>query len=314
MKDLLRTSDLERDELIHLLELAEEFKRQPALHDNLLRDQIVVLYFATPSTRARLAFEAAVVRLGGVPAVVGPEELKLGRGETLADTARIVSAYAAAFVVSAFTDEDLRTVAKHASIPVVNALTDGNHPCQSVADLLTLRERLHHFADRKLAYVGAANNVTHSLLEAAALVGLDMSIATPPEHAPDPEVVQRAEQLAEHSGAWIEVTTDPHFAVKDANAVYTDAWLSPGDLEADAARRRRSLAPYRVTRDLLAEAAPGALFMHCLPAHRGDEVAADVIDGPQSVVFDQAANGLPTAQAVVYALVNRDLLGTRHWC
>ncbi len=314
MKDLLRTADLERDELIHLLELAEEFKRHPRLHDTLLRDQIVVLYFAKPSTRTRLSFEAAVARLGGVPAVVGANELQLGRGETIADTARVVSAYAAAFVIRTFADEEVRTVAQNASIPVVNALTDGHHPCQSLADLLTLRERLHHFADRKLAYVGDGNNVAHSLLEAAALVGMDMSIATPPEHAPDPEVVQRAQLLAEESGAWIEVTTDPHLAVKGANAVYTDVWLSMGDADAEAAERRRSLAPYRVTSDLLAEAAPGALFMHCLPAHRGDEVAADVIDGPRSIVFDQAANRLPTAQAVLYALVNRDFVGTRHWC
>ena len=143
---------------------------------------------------------------------------------------------------------------------------------------------------------------------------MDMTIATPPEHAPDPEVVQRAQRVAEQSGAWIEVTTDPHLAVKDANAVYTDGWLSMGDADAEAAERRRSLAPYRVTSELLAEAAPGALFMHCLPAHRGDEVEADVIDGPRSVVFDQAANRLPTAQAVLYTLVNRDFLGTRHWC
>lgn len=314
MKDLLRTADLDRDELVHLLELAEAFKRHPHLHHEALRGQIVVLYFAKPSTQTRLSFEAAVARLGGVPAVVGPNELQLGRGETIQDTARVVSEYAAAFVMRTFADEEVREVAHSASIPVINALTDGHHPCQSLADLLTIRERFHHFADRKLAYVGDGNNVAHSLLEAAAIVGMDISVATPPGYAPSAEVVRRAEELAEASGSWVEVTTDPLVAVKDADVVYTDVWLSMGDSDAERADRQHALGPYRVTPELLAEAAPNALFMHCLPAHRGDEVAGEVIDGPQSVVFEQAANRLPTAQAVLYDLTKGDFHGRRSWC
>jgi ornithine carbamoyltransferase len=314
VKDFLRTADLSHDDLIRLLELAEDFKRDHDLHRHALQGEIVVLYFAKPSTRTRLSFEAAVARLGGVPAVVGPNELQLGRGETIEDTALVVSRYAAAFVIRTFADDDVRRVAERASIPVVNALTDGHHPCQSLADLLTIREHLGHFAGRKLAYVGDGNNVAHSLLEGAALVGMDISVATPPAYAPAVEVVQRAERLATRSGARIEVTNDPHVAVKDADVVYTDVWLSMGDADAERAARQHALAPYRVTPELLADAAPDVRFMHCLPAHRGDEVTADVIDGPRSVVFEQAGNRLPTAQAVLYALINRELKGRVAGC
>lgn len=314
MKDLLRTSDLKRDEILYLLDLAASFRRHPGRSADALRGRLVVLYFAEPSTRTRLSFEAAVASLGGTPAVVGPDELQLGRGETIEDTARVISRYAAAFVLRTPSDDELEVVARNATIPVVNALTDGHHPCQSLADLLTIRDRLHHFADRKLAYVGDGNNVAHSLLEAAATVGMDISVATPYGFEPSPEVVQRAEELADVSGSLVEVTPDPHSAVKGADVVYTDVWLSMGDPLTERTERQQALAPYRVTRSLLANAAPNALFMHCLPAHRGDEVVAEVIDGPQSVVFDQAANRLPTAQAVVLALVERKLDDKRHWC
>jgi ornithine carbamoyltransferase len=310
MKSLLRTADLDHDDVIRLLELAEQFKRDPARHRDLLAGRIVVLYFAKPSTRTRLSFEAAVAALGGVPTVVGPGELQLGRGETIEDTARVVSGYAAAFVIRTFADDDVRAVARSASIPVVNALTDGHHPCQSLADLLTIREQLHHFVGRKIAYVGDGNNVAHSLLEASAIVGMDISVATPPGYEPSPEVVARAQQIAERTGSWIEVTTDPHLAVKDADVVYTDVWLSMGDSDSERSQRQLALTPFRVTSELLAEAGPGALFMHCLPAHRGDEVDADVIDGPASVVFDQAENRLPTAQALLYALLANELSGS----
>lgn len=307
MKDLLRTADLGTDDLEHLLELAADFKKDRKLHRKTLRGQTVVLYFAKPSTRTRLSFEAAVARLGGTPAAVGPDELQLGRGETIEDTARVISRYAAAFVIRTYADDEVRAFADSASIPVVNALTDRHHPCQSLADLLTIREHLGDFGGRKLAYVGDGDNVAHSLLEGAALAGLDIAVATPPGYAPSPAVVRRAQQLAERSGARLEVTTDPHVAVKGADVVYTDVWLSMEDPESERSDRRHAFAPYRVTSGLVAEASPDALFMHCLPAHRGDEVAAGVIDGPRSVVFDQAENRLPTAQAVLYALVKGHL-------
>jgi ornithine carbamoyltransferase len=314
VNDLLRTSDLKRDELLYLLDLASSFRQDPLQHHDLLQGRIVVLYFAKPSTRTRLSFEAAVASLGGIPAVVGPDELQLGRGETIGDTARVISSYAAAFVLRTFSDDELAVVADSATIPVINALTDGHHPMQSLADLLTIRDRLHHFADRKLAFVGDGNNVAHSLLEAAAIVGMDIAVATPPDYEPDPAVVERARELAEASGSVVEVTVDPYSAVKGADVVYTDVWLSMGDSLTERTERQQALAPYRVTGSLLADAAPGALFMHCLPAHRGDEVVDEVIDGPQSVVFEQAANRLPTAQAVLLALVDDRLDGGKHWC
>jgi ornithine carbamoyltransferase len=314
VKDLLRTSDLNRDEILYLLDLASSLRKDPLAHRELLQGRIVVLYFAHPSTRTRISFEAAVAALGGVPAVVGPDELHLGRGETIEDTARIISRHAAAFVLRTSSDEEVATVAQNATIPVVNALTDGHHPMQCLADLLTIRDRLHHFADRKLAYVGDGNNVAHSLLEGAATVGMDISVATPPDYAPAGDVVRRAEELAEVSGSVVEVTADPHAAVKGADVVYTDVWLSMNHPLIERTERQQALAPYRVTRSLLADAGPDALFMHCLPAHRGDEVVAGVIDGPQSVVFEQAANRLPTAEAVLLALVDGRLGGGDHWC
>lgn len=309
MKDLLRTADLSADDLEYLLGFAEELKLDRKLDHKLLRGETVVLYFAKPSTRTRLSFETAVARMGGTPVVVGPAELQLGRGETIADTARVISEYAAAFVIRTFDDDQVRTFAENASIPVINALTDGHHPCQSLADLLTIRELYGELTGLKLAYLGDGGNVAHSLLEAAALAGLDISVATPPGYAPSPAVVERARQLAEVSGARVEVTTDPHAAVKAADFVYTDVWLSMGDPESERSERRNAFAPYRVTPELFAEASPDARFMHCLPAHRGDEVAAEVIDGKRSIVFRQAANRLPTAQAVLHALVRGRLTG-----
>ncbi len=314
MKDLLRTSDLKRDEILYLLDEAAAFRRDPGRHRDLLLGRIVVLHFAKPSTRTRLSFEAAVASLGGIPAVVGPDELQLGRGETIEDTARVISRDAAAFVLSTFSDDELATVAHSATIPVVNALTDGHHPCQSLADLLTIRDRLHHFADRKLAYLGDGNNVANSLLEAAATVGMDISVATPPDYEPAEDVVRRAQELADGSGSLVEITADPHTAVKGADIIYTDVWLSMGDPLTERTERQQALAPYRVTQSLLREAAPDASFMHCLPAHRGDEVVAEVIDGPQSVVFEQAANRLPTAQAVLLAMIEGRLDGGPHGC
>lgn len=183
------------DDLIHLLELAEQFKTDRKLHHETLRGQTVVLYFAKPSTRTRLSFETAVARLGGTPVVVGPDGLQLGRGETIEDTARVISRYAAAFVIRTYADDQVRAFAKSASIPVVNALTDGHHPCQSLADLLTIREHYSHFAGRKLAYVGDGDNVAHSLLESAALAGLDIAVATPSGHAPSSAVVGEPDSL-----------------------------------------------------------------------------------------------------------------------
>lgn len=310
MKHLLQTAQLSPADLHLLLDLAESYKANPLQHHGLLTGQTVVLYFAKPSTRTRLSFETAVARLGGIPSTVGPHELQVGRGETLEDTARVVSRYAAAFVIRTYADDDVRLVAQGSSVPVVNALTDGHHPCQSLADLLTLRQHWGTFAGKKLAFVGAGNNVLHSLLEACALAGVSISAATPPGLAPDPAIVAGAQAIAATTGATIEVGSDPYQAVWNADAVYTDTWFSMGDSEETRAALFKELTPYRVTSGLMQDmAAPDAVFMHCLPAHRGEEVTAEVLDGPQSIVFDQAENRLYTGQAVLYALLEGLLEG-----
>jgi ornithine carbamoyltransferase len=304
MKDLLRTSDLTPESLHTLLDLAGEIKQNPLAHHGLLTGKTVVLYFAKPSTRTRLSFETAVARLGGIPSTVGPNELQIGRGETLEDTAHVVSRYAEAFVIRTHADDDVDLVAKAASIPVINALTDGHHPCQSLADLLTLKELWGgSLAGKHLAYVGAGNNVIHSLMEAGAMAGLHMTIGTPPGYEPDETLFAKAWSMAKKMGGSLNLMHDPVAAVQGADVVYSDQWVSMGDSEATRAQRFADLTPFRVTNQLMAHAAPHAVFMHCLPAHRGEEVTAEVLDGPKSIVFDQAENRLHTGQAVLYALI-----------
>lgn len=310
MKDLLQTSDLSIDDMHLLLDLASELKANPLKHHGLLTGSTVVLYFAKPSTRTRLSFETAVARLGGFPSTVSSEDLQIGRGETLEDTAMVVSRYASAFVIRTYADDDVKLVAERATIPVINALTDGHHPMQSLADILTLKEKWGTFEGKKLAYVGAFNNVLNSLIEVAALAGVSITAATPQAYGPDPLVVAKAKAIAKQTGATIELTTDPYQAVWEADAVYTDTWFSMGDNEETRAKLFAELTPYRVTQGLMSDLPNrDAIFMHCLPAHRGEEVTAEVIDGPQSVVFDQAENRLHTAHAVLYALVKGMLTG-----
>jgi ornithine carbamoyltransferase len=309
MKDLLRIADLSSRDLEVLLEISEEVRADPHGHPTLLEGDTVVTYFAKPSTRTRLSFGSAISHLGGIPEVVGPNELQLGRGETIEDTARVVSRYARAFVIRTYSDDDVRRFASAASIPVINALTDGHHPCQALADLLTLKSHFGSLKGLRLAYLGDGNNVAHSLLEACALAGVDISVATPPGFEPDPEVVATAERLAKASGSVVWTTHDPLFAVAEVDAVYTDVWLSMGDSDDESATRADALHPYQVNAAVMAEASPDAVFMHCLPAHRGDEVSAEVIDGASSVVLDEAENRMHTAQARLIALILGRLSG-----
>lgn len=311
MKDLLRTADLAPDDVIDLLNAAAAAKRRPSEHRDELAGESVVLYFAKPSTRTRLSFETAVARLGGVPVAVGGDQLQLGRGETIEDTARVVSRYAAAFVIRTFDHRDVERFASAATIPVVNALTDLHHPCQSLADLMTLRERFGRLEGLRIAYLGDGNNVCHSLMEACALAGCRIKVAAPPQLAPRPDIVTTARAIAAETGARVEVTTDPVAAVEGADAVYTDVWLSMGTSESERAARAAALTGYQVTETLFAHAAPNAVFLHCLPAHRGDEVTAEVIDGPRSLVWEQAENRLHTSVALLDALVHRSLKGRR---
>jgi ornithine carbamoyltransferase len=308
-RHLLRTLDLSPADLVRLLDLAAHLKSDPFARADLLRNQTIVLYFNKPSTRTRISFETAIARLGGTPISVGAAELQLGRGETIEDTARTISRYARAFVIRTFSDDDVARFASASSMPVINALTDRHHPCQSIADLMTLRERRGGLGGCRVAYVGDGNNVCHSLIEAAALAGLHLTVASPTGYAPAADIVAEARAVAARTGARIQIGEDPAAAVAAAEAVYTDVWLSMNVPDNQRAARLKAFAPYQVNRALMSRARPDAVFMHCLPDHRGEEVTADVVDGPQSAVFDQAENRLHTAAALLCALLEGQMRG-----
>jgi ornithine carbamoyltransferase len=236
-----------------------------------------------------------------LPIMLRPDELQLGRGEPVADTARVLSSYTDAIVVRTFEQATLEELAEAASIPVINALTDDHHPCQALADLQTLRRHHGYLEGIRLAYVGDGNNVAHSLMEAGALSGMHVTVATPRGYGPHPDVTRMTMELARVHGGSVEVMYDPRSAVADADAVYTDVWVSMGE-DAERERRLKDLRAYQVDDALMRAARPGAVFMHCLPAHRGLEVTAEVIDGPASIVWEQAANRLPTEQATLRTL------------
>lgn len=297
-----RVSDLSRAELGSLLDLAEVMKDEPHSFLEALAGETVACIFEKPSTRTRVSFAAAAARLGATPLALSPQELQLGRGETIADTARSLSGYVAAIVIRTFGQETVDELARWATVPVVNALSDEHHPCQALADLMTLREVFGDVRGRRLAFVGdGGDNVARSLLDIGALSGLDVTIACPPEYSPDRGALNDARKLAEETDAVLTVVHDPRAAVAGADAVYADVWASMGE-EEEREQRRRVLAPYQVDEELLALAAPHAVFLHCLPAKRGQEVVPAVIDGPRSVVWHQSANRLPTEQALLWFL------------
>jgi ornithine carbamoyltransferase len=286
----LRVSDLDAAGLTAALDLATYMKQRPHGFIEALQGDTLVCFFEKPSTRTRLSFAAAAERLGMLPIVLGPQDLQLGRGETLEDTARTFAGYATAIVVRTFAQSTVDRMAAVSRVPVINALTDEHHPCQALADILTLREIFGRLEGLKIAYVGDVNNVARSLAEAALLAGAQMAVAAPPRYA---QVLPG-----------VKVFEDPVEAVAEANAVYTDVWVSMGE-EAEREARMFAMRPYQVTEQMLSHASTDAVFMHCLPAHRGEEVAAAVIDGPRSVVWQQAENRLPTEEALLFALTER---------
>jgi ornithine carbamoyltransferase len=309
MKDLLKTSDLSKSDFEYLLERSRRFKQKPSRRASTLAGETVCLYFAKPSTRTRISFETAVTRLGGVPITLGPGDLQLGRGETIEDTARVISRYSRAFVIRTFKDEDVQRFASAASIPVINALTDGHHPTQSLADLLTLYEHKGALDKLKIAYLGDGNNVAVSLMEACALMGTSFALAAPKAYSVPPELVEQARAVARKNDATITISEDVAEALRGADAVYTDVWLSMGHSDSERAERHAALSPYRVDQKAMAMAKKDAIFMHCLPAHRGEEVSAEVADDKRSVIFDQAENRLHTAVAILFATLEGKLQG-----
>jgi ornithine carbamoyltransferase len=304
--DLLRIADLTATQLNALLDLADEMKDGPAWWTASRDGTTVICSFDKPAPLDRASFEAAVHRLGMLPVVLCPDELQTGRGEPLADIARVLSSYAGAIVVRTSAQATLEELAAAASIPVLNASTDDHHPCEALADLLTLRRHYGYLEGLRLAYVGVGNNVAHSLMEAGALAGMHVAVATPRGYGPDHDVIVGALALAARHGGSIQLGHDPRAAVAGADVVYCDAWAAT----ADTAERKRRVADfqgYEVNVELLHAAARGAVFMHCLPAHRGLEVTAEVIDGASSIVWEQAANRLPAVQATLHQFVGGDL-------
>jgi ornithine carbamoyltransferase len=310
VKDLLQIADLAPADLVTVLDLADQIAASPYEFKTVLADESVFAYFTKPSTRTRVSLAEAVARLGGQTQFFGPADLQLGRGETIEDTAAVVSRYAKVIFIRTFSHEEVSRFARAATVPVINALTDLHHPCQALADIMTIRTRRGGPAGIRIAYVGAGNNVAHSLMEAGALMGAQVVVATPSALVPDPGIVAWAEQAAISQGGSVSVVDDPAAAVTGADVVYTDVWLSMGEDEETQATRQALLQPFQVNPALMAMAKPDAIFMHCLPAHRGEEVTDEVLDGPQSVVLDQAENRLHTEQALIVALVERRLVGT----
>lgn len=311
MKDLLRTADLSRADVELLLGTASEFANKPFLANTALANRTVAIYMTKPSTRTRIASETAVAHLGGTPIFIRGDELQLGRGETLADTARIISGYASAILIRTFAQSDVDELGKYATIPVINGLTDEDHPTQLLADWVTIREQFgSDISGRKFTYVGDGNNMAHAWLTMGAILGAHVVVATPGgNYAPDPVAVAGAQEIARTSGATIEVLTDPEAAAKDASVLYTDVWMSMGDLEEERAAKLKALAPYAVTPELMKLTTSDAIFMHCLPAHRGEEVTESVIDGPRSVIWREAYHRRTTIQALLYHLVRGELSG-----
>jgi len=305
----LTLDSLGPDGLREILDLARRLKREKGRHRGALDGGRVGMIFDKPSTRTRVSLEYAAWELGMLPIVLRPDELQLGHGETVADTARVLSRYLSALTIRTFAQARVEELAAHATIPIVNALTDEHHPCQALADVMTLEEVHGDLRGLRVAFVGDGNNVAHSLIQAAGHLGFTLAVATPAGYRPDPSIVEAARRRAAPGGS-IEVFDDPRAAVAGADAVYTDVWASMGR-EGEREERRRAFAGYTVDAAMMAAAGPAAIFLHCLPAHRGDEVTDEVIDGPRSRVWDQAENRVWTEEALLYALITGDRRGER---
>jgi len=305
VRDLLSVRDFSPEEIKGLFQLTGNIKKRPAEYREALAGKQLVLFFEKASLRTRLTFESAMAGLGGTAFFVDQTQSRLSEREPLCDVARNVERWVHGIVLRTFDHQTIVEMAQYASIPVINALSDLEHPCQAFADFFTLQEKFTDLREVRVAYVGDGNNVAHSLMLAAASVGSRLSIATPSGYAPKKEITTAARAIAAQTGAQIQVMNDPGEAVVGADAVYTDVWTSMGQ-EAEAADRTRIFAPYQVNEALMAQAAPHAVFMHCLPAHRGEEVAACVMDSPCSVVFDQAENRMHVQKAILLSLLGGD--------
>ena len=299
MKNLISIGDLTKDEIFEILQLAIRLKgeRSKGIFSNGLQHKTLGMIFEKPSTRTRTAFEVAVVELGGYPIYLNWNDLQLGRGETTADTARVLSRYLSCIIMRANSHSTVIDMAKNASVPVINALSDIEHPCQLLADLMTIYEKKGTLSGMKLAWIGDGNNVCNSAILSCALMGMSVDVACPSGYEPDGEILRRGQQLSA-----VRILRDPLEAASAADILYTDAWVSMGD-EAASALRARAFSEYRIDSKVLDAAKSDAIVLHCLPAHRGQEITDEVMDGPHSAVFDQAENRLHAHKALLLKLL-----------
>jgi len=303
-KDFLSIHDLTQYEFHELLDLTREIKDNPDKYHKKLKNQVLAMIFEKPSLRTRMTFEVGMQELGGKAIYLSPNEVQIGKRETAEDVGRNLERWVDGIIIRTFAHENVVRLAKAVSIPVINALTDLSHPCQGMADFFTLREKKGGLSKVKLAYVGDGNNVCHSLMLAAAKAGSTMAVASPKGYEPNPEIVKLAREDGKETSFSLLITNDPRPAVKDADAVYTDVWASMGQ-EQEKEARAKVFAPYQVNPELMAAAKLDAIFMHCLPAHREEEVTASVFESPQSVVFDQAENRLHFQKAMMLILMGK---------
>ena len=304
VRHFLTVSDLSKAEIERLLTRTAEWKRRP--HSDLLQGKTVALVFGKPSTRTRVSFSVGVHQLGGMPLYLSEQELQMRKSESIEDTARVLSRYVDGVVIRTFAQKDVEELAANASVPVINALTDDDHPCQALTDVFTLREHFGDTSGRKIVYLGDGNNVAASLAEAGALVGMDVCLSVPEGCDLPLGKMATIKALADAQGIRFWVERDPAAAANGASALYTDVWISMGQQQ--DAGKVSSLRPYQLNAELLAKARPDAVVLHCLPAHRGEEITDEVMDGPQSVVFDQAENRLHVQNALMAYLIGGEPL------
>ncbi len=305
-KSFISVNDLSLDEINTILELSADLKKKlkDGVSHKYLEGQTLGMIFSKPSTRTRVSFETGIYQLGGIGMYFGPTDLQLKRSENIHDTAKVLSRYLSGIMIRTFDHQDVMDLAKHATIPVINGLTDLLHPCQILADLFTISEKKGKLKGLKLAYVGDGNNVAHSLLYGCSKVGMHISIASPNGYKPNEEIVNAALENAKTMNSKIEIVENPEEAVKDADVIYTDVWASMGQ-ESEAIERKKIFNKYQVNEKLVKLAKEDYIFLHCLPAHRGDEVVDEVIDSPNSVVFDEAENRLHVQKAIMVLLMKK---------
>jgi ornithine carbamoyltransferase len=304
-KDFLSIRDFSPQEIRHFLHVACQLKAHPAAYSHMLRGKTLAMIFEKPSLRTRVTFDVGIEELGGHPLYLSPAEISLGKRESVYDVAKNLERMVQGIMIRTFAHDIVVDMARHASIPVINGLTDYSHPCQAMADYLTMLEVKGRIAGLKVAYIGDGNNVAHSLMFAGAQLGAHVWVATPPGYEPDSQAVAWAAVRSATTDANCTITNDPNLAVSDADVIYTDVWTSMGQ-EAEAKARRNIFQPYQVNAELFGKAKPDAIFMHCLPAHRGDEVTDDVIDSPRSFVFQQAENRLHAQKAIMLELMKEE--------